>query len=97
MRLLLLNFYLRNLNDIYSPGEMHPLSPNNMLLITFRRSENEATYRNFGEIYYEREYKNGISHTFNIKNLKIIVLTSSLYVLLQYLFHIYNQIDYVTL
>ena len=34
-------------NDIYSPGEMHPRSPNNLLLITYRRSENEATYRNF--------------------------------------------------
>lgn len=59
-------------NDIYSPGEMHPLSPNNMLLITFRRSENEATYRNFGEIYYEREYKNGISHTFNIRKSRLV-------------------------
>lgn len=51
---------------------MHPLSPNNMLLITFRRSENEATYRNFGEIYYEREYKNGISHTFNIRKSRLV-------------------------
>ncbi|MDD4009315.1 MAG: DUF5686 family protein [Fermentimonas sp.] len=50
-------------NDLYSPGEMHPRSPNNLLLITFRRSENEATYRNFAEVNYEREYKNGLAHT----------------------------------
>ncbi len=50
-------------NDFYSPGEMHPRSPNNLLLITYRRSLNEATYRNFGEINYEREYRNGLAHT----------------------------------
>lgn len=51
-------------NDLYSPGEMHPRSANDLLLITYRRSLNEATYRNFGEINYEREYKNGLAHTF---------------------------------
>ena len=39
---------------------MHPRSPNNLLLITYRRSEDQATYRNFAEINYEREYKNGL-------------------------------------
>ena len=51
-------------NDLFSPGEMHPRSPNDLLLITYRRSVNEATYRNFAEINYEREYKNGLAHTF---------------------------------
>ncbi len=50
-------------NDLYSPGEMHPRSPNNMLLVTYRRSDNEATYRNFAEINWEREHKNGLAHT----------------------------------
>src|SRR5690554_4504891 len=51
-------------NDLFSPGEMHPRSANDLLLITYRRSLNEATYRNFGEINYEREYANGLAHTF---------------------------------
>lgn len=51
-------------NDLFSPGEMHPRSLNDLLLITYRRSVNEATYRNFAEINYEREYKNGLAHTF---------------------------------
>lgn len=51
-------------NDLFSPGEIHPRSPNDLLLITYRRSQNEATYRNFGELNYEREYKNGLAHTF---------------------------------
>lgn len=50
-------------NDLYSPGEMHPRSPNNLLLITYRRSENQTTYRNFLEINYEREYQNGFAQT----------------------------------
>ncbi len=48
-------------NDLYSPGEMHPRSLNNLLLVTYRRSEDQATYRNFAEINYEREYKNGFA------------------------------------
>jgi hypothetical protein len=32
------------------------------LLITYRRSLNEATYRDFGELNYEREYRNGLAH-----------------------------------
>ena len=51
-------------NDLYSPGEMHPRSPNNQLFITYMRSNNEATYRNFSEINHEREYKNGLATTF---------------------------------
>ncbi len=51
-------------NDLFSPGEMHPRSPNDLLLITYRRSVNETTYRDFAEINYEREYKNGLAHTF---------------------------------
>ncbi|MDD4777642.1 MAG: DUF5686 family protein [Fermentimonas sp.] len=58
-------------NDLYSPGEMHPRSPNNLLLLTFRRSENEATYRNFAEVNYEREYKNGLAHTFWLRRSKL--------------------------
>lgn len=54
-------------NDLYSPGEMHPRAGNDLLLITYRRSINEATYRNFAEINYEREYKNGLAHTFWIR------------------------------
>ena len=49
--------------DLYSPGEMHPRALNDLLLVTYRRSLNEATYRNFAEINYEREYKNGLAHT----------------------------------
>lgn len=58
-------------NDLYSPGEMHPRSPNNQLLITFRRSENAATYRNFAEMNYEREYKNGLAHTFWLRRSRL--------------------------
>lgn len=50
-------------NDIYSPGEMHPRSPNNLLLITYRRSDNEATYRNFAEVNWDREHQNGFAYT----------------------------------
>ena len=42
---------------------MHPRALNDLLLVTYRRSLNEATYRNFAEINYEREYKNGLAHT----------------------------------
>ncbi len=50
-------------NDLYSPGEMHPRSPNDLLLITYLRSENEALYRSFAEVNWEREYGNGIANT----------------------------------
>lgn len=59
-------------NDLYSPGEMHPRSPNNLLLITYRRSENQATYRNFAELNYEREYKNGLAHTFWVRRSRMV-------------------------
>ena len=49
--------------DLFSPGEMHPRALNDLLLITYRRSLNEATYRNFAEISHEREHKNGLAHT----------------------------------
>lgn len=54
-----LNFVYEN--ELYSPGEMHPRSPNNLLLITYRRSEDQATYRNYGEINYEKENKHGFA------------------------------------
>ena len=54
-------------NDLYSPGEMHLRSPNNLLLITYRRSEHSATYRNFSEINYEREDRNGFAQTLWIR------------------------------
>src|SRR5690554_3079684 len=59
-------------NDLYSPGEMHPRSQNNLLLITYRRSENEATYRNFAEINWEREHKNGLAHTTWLRRSRMI-------------------------
>ncbi|MGI6573217.1 MAG: DUF5686 family protein [Fermentimonas sp.] len=58
-------------NDLYSPGEMHPCSPNNQLLITYRRSLNEATYRDFGELNYEREYRNGLAHTLWVRRSRL--------------------------
>ena len=59
-------------NDLYSPGEMHPRSPNNQLFITYMRSNNEATYRNFSEINHEREYKNGLATTFWMRRSRFI-------------------------
>ena len=58
-------------NDLYSPCEMHPRSPNDLLLITYRRSLNEATYRDFGEINYEREYRNGLAHTLWVRRSRL--------------------------
>lgn len=59
-------------NDLYSPGEMHPYAPNDLLLITYRRSLNEATYRNFAEINYEKEYRGGLAHTFRLRNSRFV-------------------------
>lgn len=59
-------------NDIYSPGEMHPRAGNDLLLLTYRRSINQATYRNFAEINYEREYKNGFAHTFWVRKSRFV-------------------------
>ena len=59
-------------NDIYSPGEMHSRSANDLLLITYRRSLNQTTYRNFAEINYEREYKNGLAHTFWVRKSRFV-------------------------
>lgn len=59
-------------NDLYSPGDMHPYALNDLLLITYRRSLNEATYRNFAEINYEREYKNGLTHTFRVRRSRFV-------------------------
>ncbi|WP_298646433.1 DUF5686 family protein [uncultured Proteiniphilum sp.] len=59
-------------NDLYSPGEMHPYALNDLLLITYKRSFNEATYRNFAEINYEREYKNGLAHTFRVRRSRLV-------------------------
>ncbi|MBK5194444.1 MAG: hypothetical protein JJE08_00200 [Proteiniphilum sp.] len=58
--------------DLYSPGEMHPRALNDLLLVTYRRSLNEATYRNFAEINYEREYKNGLAHTVWLRRARMI-------------------------
>ncbi len=58
--------------DLYSPGEMHPRALNDLLLITYRRSLNEATYRNFAEINYEREYKNGLAHTIWMRKSRLV-------------------------
>ncbi|SFS46296.1 CarboxypepD_reg-like domain-containing protein [Porphyromonadaceae bacterium NLAE-zl-C104] len=59
-------------NDLYSPGDMHPYALNDLLLITYRRSKNEATYRNFAELNYEREYKNGLAHTFRVRRSRLV-------------------------
>ena len=59
-------------NDIYSPGELHPRSPNNLLLITYRRSENEATYRNFAEVNWDREHRNGLAYTTWIRKSRMV-------------------------
>lgn len=45
---------------------------NDLLLITYRRSLNESTYRNFAEINYEREYKNGLAHTFRVRRSRFV-------------------------
>lgn len=49
-------------NDIFSPGEIHPRAMNDLLLVTYRRSKNETTYREFFELNYEREYLSGFSN-----------------------------------
>lgn len=49
-------------NDIFSPGEIHPRAMNDLLLVTYRRSDNETTYRNYAELNYEKEYKTGFRH-----------------------------------
>ncbi|MDR0422851.1 MAG: DUF5686 and carboxypeptidase regulatory-like domain-containing protein [Proteiniphilum sp.] len=54
-------------NDLYSPGESHPYALNDRLLITYRRSLNEAVYRNFAEINYEREYAGGFAYTLRLR------------------------------
>ncbi len=59
-------------NDLYSPGEMHPRAQNDLLLVTYRRSVNEATYRNFVEINYEKEYKNGLAYTLWLRKSRLI-------------------------
>ena len=59
-------------NDLYSPGEMHPRSANDLLLVTYRRSVNEATYRNFAEINDEREYKNGFARTLWLRKSRFV-------------------------
>lgn len=59
-------------NDIFSPGEMHLRSPNNLLLITYRRSDNEATYRNFAEVNWDREHQNGLAYTAWVRKSRMV-------------------------
>lgn len=66
------NLRLAYENDLYSPGDMHPYAMNDLLLITIRRAKNEATYRNFAEINYEREYKNGLAYTWRVRRSRFI-------------------------
>lgn len=54
-------------NDLYSPGDILPTALNDLLLITYKRSNNEATYRHFAELNYEREYKSGFAHTVRLR------------------------------
>ena len=58
-------------NDIYSPGELHPRANNDLLLVTYRRSKDETTYRNFSELNYEKEYGNGFSHLFWLRRSRL--------------------------
>ncbi|OJV79298.1 MAG: hypothetical protein BGO34_02395 [Bacteroidia bacterium 44-10] len=66
------NLRLAYENDLYSPGDMHPFALNDLLLITIRRSKNEATYRNFAEVNYEREYKNGLAYTWRVRRSRLV-------------------------
>lgn len=59
-------------NDIFSPGEIHPRAMNDLLLVTYRRSNNEATYRNYVELNYEKEYKTGFRHSTWFRKSKMI-------------------------
>lgn len=58
--------------DLFAPGEVHPRSLNDALLISYRRSINQVTYRNFTEINYEKEYKNGLAHTLWLRTSQIV-------------------------
>ncbi len=59
-------------NDLYSPGEMYSRSPNNLLLLTFLRSKNEATYRNFAELNWEREDINGFAQSVWLRRSRMV-------------------------
>ena len=59
-------------NDIFSPGEIHPRMVNDLLLVTYRRSKDETTYRTFAEINYEKDYQNGLGHVFWIRKSKLV-------------------------
>ncbi|MGI6073110.1 MAG: DUF5686 family protein [Fermentimonas sp.] len=59
-------------NDLYSPGELHPRALNDLLLFTYRRSINQAMYRNFAEINWEREYENGFSPTIWLRKSRMV-------------------------
>ncbi len=59
-------------NDIFSPGEIHPRAVNDLLLVTYKRSENETTYRKFLELNYEKEYINGLGHSIWLRKSNII-------------------------
>lgn len=58
--------------DLYSPGDMHPYVLNRQILFIYKRSHNEATYRNFAEVNYEREYKNGFAHIFRLRRSRFV-------------------------
>lgn len=65
------NLRLAYENDLWSPGEMHPYALNDLLLVTYRRSKDEATYRNFAELSYEREYGNGLAPVARIRRSRL--------------------------
>ena len=48
--------------NIFSPGENNPRSPNNFLLLSYRRSLGTMTYRRFTELNYEKETLYGLSY-----------------------------------
>lgn len=59
-------------NDLYSPGELHPRSDNDLLLVTYLNSTNETTYRRFVEARYEKEHKNGLAETVWLRQSKFV-------------------------
>lgn len=59
-------------HDIFSPGEIHPRLANDLLLVTYRRSKDEATYRTFAEINYEKDYYNGFGHLFWVRKSRLM-------------------------
>ncbi|MDR0332202.1 MAG: DUF5686 family protein [Dysgonamonadaceae bacterium] len=59
-------------NDVYSFGEMNQRAPNDRLLITYNRSQNAMTYRQFTELNYELETLSGFAFQMWMRRSEII-------------------------